>query len=142
MRRHRARSSILSTCGFLAAAALWAGCAGTGDRQASSSAPVDYVEQIQPILETNCYECHGSAVQVPSGKLRLDGRKGMLKGGRSGHPTLIPGNAADSPLYIVITGGSGDGTWRAMPPHGKRLNPDDIALIRGWIDQGATFGAQ
>jgi mono/diheme cytochrome c family protein len=60
------------------------GCAGTGEEKvADASAPIDYDRQVRPILETNCYECHGP-VQVPSGKLHLDSRAGLLEGGRSG----------------------------------------------------------
>jgi hypothetical protein len=122
--------------------AIALGCATSGETDgATPGLPVDYARQVEPILEASCYKCHGP-VQVPSGKLRLDSRDGMLTGGRSGHPSVIPRNATDSPLYIVITGGSGDGTWRAMPPHGKRLKAREIGTLRRWIDQGASFGPE
>jgi len=87
---------------------LFIGCASSPEGDSTSRAvPVDYAQEIKPILEANCYSCHG-AMTVPSGKLRLDDRDGALEGGRSGHPAIIPGNGAGSPLVIAISGGDGE----------------------------------
>ena len=116
------------------------GCAAPARDERSSAVPVDYSQEIQPLLEKYCYECHGR-MDVPSGKLRLDERVGALKGGRSGDASIIPGNSADSPLVIAISGGDGE-KWRPMPPRGHGLRPEQIRLIRLWIDQGAVFGTE
>ena len=50
--------------------------------------PVNYSRQIEPLVETHCYEYHGSALAVPSGKFRLDTRAHMLDGGRSGQSAI------------------------------------------------------
>lgn len=112
----------------------------TSGSQTTPANRVDYIRQVRPILEENCYECHG-AIQVPSGKFRLDDRGRALEGGRSGLPAILPDNGADSPLVITISGGDGE-RWRAMPPRGHGLRPEQIRLIRTWIDQGASFDGE
>src|SRR5206468_1588407 len=61
-----------------------------------TSAKVDFVTQIQPILKENCYACHGPEKQ--KGKLRLDSRELSLAGGGSG-PAIVPGHGNES--YLV-----------------------------------------
>src|SRR5229473_3051172 len=48
----------------------------------STPAPVDFIRDIQPILENTCYECHGS--KKTKAHLRLDSRAGLMKGGETG----------------------------------------------------------
>ena len=43
---------------------------------------VDYEKQIQPILESNCIDCHGA--DKPKARLRVDQRPVLLQGGDSG----------------------------------------------------------
>ena len=42
----------------------------------SPAAPVDFVRDIQPILQNTCYECHGA--KKVKAKLRLDSRAGLI----------------------------------------------------------------
>ena len=42
-------------------------------------APISFVKDIQPILETSCLRCHGAL--KPKGGLRLDTRDAALRGG-------------------------------------------------------------
>jgi hypothetical protein len=125
----------MMTIGFLVCAV---GCAPrSDDRTSRETVRVDYLREVRPLLETQCYACHGP-MDVPSGKLRLDERTRMIEGGRSGVPAIIPGRGAESPLVIAISGGD-DERWRPMPPRGHGLRPEQIRLIRLWIDQGASF---
>ena len=131
--------------GFVAASVLTAmlimsftGCSTVPEAESSDAAmPVDYVLQVKPILESNCTRCHGSS-GVPSGRLRLDSRDAALEGGRSGRPAIVPGNGSGSPIVIAASGGDEE-SWRAMPPRGRALRPEEIRIIRRWIDQGASF---
>ncbi|HTM48978.1 MAG TPA: PSD1 and planctomycete cytochrome C domain-containing protein [Bryobacteraceae bacterium] len=93
----------------------------------------DFVKDVQPILETSCYACHGSKLQM--GGLRLDSKKAALAGGQSG-ASIEPGKAADSLLYKRIAGIGGQAR---MPMGGKPLEPAQLAAIRSWIDQGAVW---
>ncbi len=96
--------------------------------------PVSFATDIRPILETNCWKCHGAAVQLS--KLDLRARDGALKGGQRGS-ALVPGNAAQSRLYRVVAGLEKP----AMPLDGK-LTAIQISLIKDWIDQGAPWDAE
>ena len=97
---------------------------------------VDFVRQIQPLLRKHCYQCHGRDVQ--EGGLRLDLRQHALHGGDSGK-VILPGQANDSRLMQLISGKEADG--QVMPPEdeGRRLNDDELALIRRWIGSGANW---
>ena len=67
-------------------------------------------------------------------ELRTDSRQSVLHGGVSGG-TVKPGEPDASPLYRRVAG-IGDQT---RMPMGGELPAEEIALIRAWIEQGATW---
>jgi uncharacterized membrane protein len=103
--------------------------------QASSSSDkkkVDFAKDIQPIFKAHCYECHSAEKDLAS--LRLDTKEAAFKGGDSGK-VIVPGKSQESLLVQRI---SGSEAGLRMPP-GKPLGDAEIALIRDWIDQGASW---
>src|SRR4051812_42689334 len=96
---------------------------------------VDYARDIRPILEKSCYSCHGPKKQKSD--LRLDRKEAALKGGAEG-PSIVPGDSAGSALIERVAGVDPD---LIMPPEGQgeRLPPEQVSLLRAWIDQGATW---
>lgn len=96
--------------------------------------PVGFVEDIQPIFASACYDCHGPAKQ--KGGLRLDARSAALRGGDSG-TAIVPGNGAGSLLVHAVAGVSE--ALEQMPQEADPLSSEQIALIRTWIDQGAEW---
>lgn len=94
----------------------------------------DFVKDIAPIFSRNCYECHGPEKQ--KGGLRLDQKVAAFKGGDTG-PLLVPGKARDSLLIQAVEGGKPD--LAQMPKKRDPLTPEQIALLRAWVDQGATW---
>lgn len=93
---------------------------------------VDYLQDVKPLLAAKCYSCHGVLKQ--EGGLRLETRALMLHGGESG-PVLTPGKAGDSLILERVTAEE----FLRMPPadEGSALKPNEIALLRRWIEQGA-----
>ena len=71
------------------------------------------------------------------GHLRLDARAAAMKGGETG-PAIVPGNSEQSLIVRRMLGLDGDDR---MPKDGDPLPAAQIALIRAWIDQGATWPA-
>ena len=105
-----------------------------GAQKPEPAAPaVDFARDIQPILEAQCYECHGP--EKPRGRLRLDVGALAMKGGETG-PAIIPGNSEQSLLVRRILGLDDE---ERMPKEGDPLPDAQIALIRAWIDQGARW---
>jgi len=96
---------------------------------------VDFQSDVQPLFEQRCYACHGSAMQISG--LRLDRKSAAMKGGHSG-PAILPGDSAESRLVHMIAGYR---VKAAMPPGGPALTPEEIGLVRAWIDQGAEWSA-
>ena len=108
--------------------------ARSGDSASNSiGREVDFASEIYPIFEQRCVNCHGSEQQM--GEFRLDSKSIALEGGVSG-PSILPGHAARSPLVQRI---AGIGELNPMPLVGERLSPEQIALVRAWIDQGALW---
>ena len=101
---------------------------------AQSPAKVDFARDVQPLLRSKCYGCHGPALQ--SGGLRLDRRRDSMPNrvGANG-ARIVPGSSTTSRLYLRVAGGQ---AGLQMPPTGA-LAPDEIDLIKHWIDQGAEW---
>ena len=96
---------------------------------------VDFEKDVQPILAQKCHSCHG--VEVQQSGLRLDRRQAALRGGDYG-PVILPGDSAHSKLILRVANGDGG---LQMPPTGP-LSPEEIGILRAWIDQGADFRIQ
>ena len=106
------------------------------DAAVVSRAPTaDFELQVKPILAAKCFDCHGPDVQ--ESHLRLDRRAAVLRGGDSGEPAILPGDAANSHLMKLV---SGTEAGKVMPPDdADRLTTDEVQLLRAWINQGAIW---
>ncbi|MBU6400454.1 MAG: SUMF1/EgtB/PvdO family nonheme iron enzyme [Verrucomicrobia bacterium] len=104
----------------------------------ASARKIDFVKDVQPILEVSCLGCHrpGEA----KGGLRLDTREQAFKGGESG-PAVAPGRPRASPLYATIAAAPDNDDL--MPPRKKNgpLSRTQIQLLRQWIEEGAEWPA-
>lgn len=107
---------------------------GFATLKAAAENKVDFVKDIQPILQKSCVECHGA--EKAKGKLRLDTKEGALK--RDPDVIVIePGHADKSDLYrrIILPADHDD----VMPNKGDLLTKAQTDLIRDWINQGAVW---
>ena len=107
---------------------------GLSCQKRSTAAPVDFKEQIKPLLEARCVNCHHSGALF--GELNLENRALAFKQRAKG-PVIVPGNAESSPLYIVLTLPEPD--KKAMPPTGHRIPKEEMDLVKLWIEQGAKW---
>ncbi len=93
--------------------------------------PVAYEKDIEPIFVNKCHVCHSGVLK--EGKFDLTSYETMMKGGKRGKP-IIPGKADDS-LLVKLAGKT---QKPLMPPKSEEpLTPEELALIKLWIDQGA-----
>ena len=117
--------------GSLTMRCLWLVGLSLAASVSAAESAVDYQRDVKPILRARCFSCHG-ALKQESG-LRLDTGALIRQGGDSG-PALVPGEAANSLVLRRIT--ATDESER-MPPEGKPLTKEQIAVIRSWIAEGA-----
>ncbi|MGO9115927.1 MAG: DUF1549 domain-containing protein [Thermoguttaceae bacterium] len=93
---------------------------------------ISYSKQVQPLLQSNCYGCHQPA--KASGDYQMTSRQGLLRGGESESPAVVPGNPEKSHLLELIKLHNG----KAEMPQGRPpLAANDIDLIHRWIAEGA-----
>lgn len=119
---------------FLALVVAGSGLAGAQDMPPAADRPVDYEKDIQPIFEARCIECHGPEKQ--KSKFRMDSPEDFMKGGVEGAP-IVAGDSANSFLVHLLLGMRDD--YDIMPPKDDPLTPEQIGLVRAWVDQGAKF---
>jgi mono/diheme cytochrome c family protein len=118
----------------LAVAGLFVGLAFLPGADAAPKAPaVDYGRHILPILADNCFACHGQDPKARKAGLRLDVRQSAVA-----KQAIVPGKPAESGIIERLTT---DDQSKTMPPKktGKHLKPEQVALIRQWIEQGAPY---
>ena len=97
---------------------------------------VSFRDDVQPILRSNCIECHSP----PNGEGYLKtglsmATYGDLMRGSIYEPVIVPGNSRHSILNMLVEG-------RADPsmsmPHGRKpLKAEEIKILRVWVEQGA-----
>ncbi len=112
----------------------WAAPAEGSKLPPAAGKPVDFVRDIQPILADACVKCHGPEKQ--KGEYRLDVKSIALTKGENHAPNIIPGNSAESPLIHFVAGLDED---MQMPPKDPQLKPEQIGMLRRWIDDGAAW---
>lgn len=122
-------------CLVLMAGSLTASAVAAAPGAASK---VDFARDIRAILSDKCFQCHGPDQTKRKAKLRLDTPEGALGKAASGEPAVVPGRPDDSELIRRVT--SEDPEER-MPPakSGKPLSADEVAKLKAWIAQGASF---
>jgi hypothetical protein len=105
---------------------------------ASDKTGVTYATDIKPIFDTSCVKCHSG--DHPKARLHMDTLAGVLKGTKEGK-IVVAGDSANSFLVKSVAHITGDPDGWMPPQHNKAgikpLTPEQIGLIRAWIDQGA-----
>jgi len=93
-------------------------------------AEIDFARDVQPIFRQNCIGCHGPTKQTNG--LRVDRRSSVMK---PGSRRVMPGSLENSFLYHRLIGSE---FGIQMPPTGP-LHPEQIQIIKAWIEQGAPW---
>ena len=94
----------------------------------ADSFPADQLDrlnlEVRAIFAHNCYQCHST--EKRKGDLALDHKEGVFAGGENG-PMLVSGSADESDIIrrLELPRSHDD----AMPPKGKVLQKEEIALI-------------
>ena len=105
---------------------------------ASKSRELTFAREVRPILADHCFACHGPDDRARKAGLRLDTKTGAFAPLKSGGRTIVPGNPDESELVFRVE--SNDSELH-MPPKksGKRLPADQVAVLRRWVEQGASW---
>ncbi|MEK0450988.1 MAG: hypothetical protein RL088_3256 [Verrucomicrobiota bacterium] len=106
------------------------------------SAAVDFVKDVQPILELNCVRCHipgTTAVEKAETEYLMDNRENSMR-----DKGVIPGDGAKSKVYKTTI--LPDDDDKLMPPFkeiekksSRRLTKDESETLKKWIDEGAKW---
>jgi hypothetical protein len=98
---------------------------------------VSFRGDVQPLLRSNCIECHVS----PDGAgyratgLSVANYEDLMHGTLYG-PVVVPGDSRHSILNMLVEGRA-DPSMRM--PHGRKpLRPEQIEILRLWVEQGAV----
>lgn len=89
---------------------------------------LSFENDVRKILKVHCLHCHGENGEM-EGSLDLRLKRFMVKGGDSG-PAIVPGKSGESELIARIEA-------KEMPPEGKHMPDEELAILKRWVDQGA-----
>jgi hypothetical protein len=125
-----AREFTLGTAAFVLLSA-------SGILLGADAGKVDFQRQVRPILSDNCFACHGPDPSTRMAELRLYLREGAFQQRPNGTP-IVAGDPAKSLVFERIT--QTDPASRMPPVYShKKLTEEQIALIRRWIEEGASW---
>jgi hypothetical protein len=108
-----------------------------GPASSLAAGKVSFNRDIRPILSDKCFHCHGPDSKTREADLRLDTREGLFSEIDDIFP-VVPGHPEKSELMVRILSTDKD---EVMPPpkaH-KTVKPEEVALLRAWIEQGAEY---
>ncbi|HVJ86020.1 MAG TPA: PSD1 and planctomycete cytochrome C domain-containing protein [Caulifigura sp.] len=99
---------------------------------------IEFNRDVRPILSENCFACHGFDPKHREAGLRLDTFEGVTAD-RDGSIGIVPGSLEGSEVWRRITSTDPD---EVMPPATSkkpRLNEEQLAILKRWIEQGAKY---
>ncbi len=95
----------------------------------AADAPLNFEDDIVPILQARCFSCHGSETRKGGLDLR---RKFTIVAGGDGGAAIEPGKPDESLLIEKIVS-------KEMPPKGEDpLDARQIELLKRWVKAGAA----
>lgn len=94
----------------------------------AASGGVNFANDIQPIIQSRCVNCHGGSRGTEEG-LDMTSYANLMAGSDNG-PVVIPGDADGSLLVELVV-------EQEMPKRGAKLTPPQLQLIIDWVNQGA-----
>ena len=94
----------------------------------ATSGSVSFAKDVLPIFVDNCFKCHGGD-KTEKG-LILNSYASVMTGSQNG-AVIVAGNADNSLLFKNVLSGK-------MPKRGTKLTPQQLDLIKNWINSGAT----
>jgi hypothetical protein len=94
---------------------------------AAAGATVSFTNDILPLIESRCINCHGGD-RTEEG-LDLKSHASIMAGSENGS-VVTPGDPANSLLAEMVIN-------KKMPKRGPKLTPPQVQLIVDWINQGA-----
>ena len=135
-------ASAVQLCVAVAMLVTAVGCHQRESHAAASKGGqhLDFNQDVQPILASNCFSCHGPDPEMRKGGLRLDLEESAFRK-RPGHPdAIVPGHPDQSELIKRI---ESHDPHHLMPqsPQGaaKPMAPADIAVLKEWVKEGAVY---
>ncbi len=90
---------------------------------------IDFAKEIKPLFETTCIKCHAKG--KAKGEFNMETREAFLKGGETG-VAAVPGHSEKSLVVEMVAGLDPD---EVMPKKGTKWTPEQVGLLRAWIDQ-------
>ncbi|PQO35253.1 hypothetical protein C5Y96_09435 [Blastopirellula marina] len=96
---------------------------------------VNFEADVLPLLEAKCHDCHGESAQ--EGKIRLDRKASLIRGGDSGEPGIVVGSSDKSHLIQLVAGL--EKGLRMPPDEADALTDEEVGVLRAWVDQGAKW---
>ena len=105
---------------------------------AQAEDPINFSRQIRPILSENCIACHGPDDKAREAGLRLDDET-SAKSNREGDTAIVPGKPELSSIIQRIESKDPDDVMPPPKQH-KVISPEQLALLKTWIRQGARWG--
>ena len=111
-------------------------CTNAGLAQDAEEDEIDFVRDVQPVLEFNCVSCHRA--DNAKGKLRLDAKEHAFKS----KDVITPGDPEASALYWMTTLPAEDD--ETMPPIKNEekdypLRKAEQEILKKWIKEGAKW---
>lgn len=123
------KKGILCLGVLVVIAYLIVGCSKASEDMLKPSTPVtcdtvnmQYARDVLPILQANCFSCHGNGSTGGSGGISLDGYENLKVWADNG---ILVGNITHSPGYVP------------MPYQGAKLPDCEINKIIAWVNRGA-----
>jgi mono/diheme cytochrome c family protein len=102
---------------------------------AATKTGVTFATDIKPIFDAACAKCHGDT--KPRAGVVLSTLESTLKGGTDGKILTVGDSTKGSLINAVAHIGSDPAQFMPKGAGAKQLTPEQIGLIRAWIDQGA-----
>ncbi len=101
---------------------------------------VVFNRDVRPILGEYCFHCHGPDPGSRKEGIRFDREEGFFAKREDAGPTVVKGHPEKSPLFERITATDPDDIMPPPKEH-KKLKPEEIAVLKKWIEQGAEWQA-
>ena len=111
--------------------ALWLSAAAPAS---AATRKIDFNRDIRPILSDNCYACHGPDEKARKAKLRLDVAESALA-----KHAVVPRDLKKSELWSRVTTKDKDDVMPPPESHKKPLKPEQLVLLKQWIEEGANY---